>query len=126
MSFLQKCRDDTQYSCLVGPDEELAGKMAAELMDKMTVGGGKHKDNSVRIFRLQIKNAAVFAEELKCRRPELRCSITALKLNEEQSERIARELSEGEYPSGHILLHVPVIQRHFSELIRRYEEMQER
>ena len=36
--ILQKCRDDTQYSCLVGPDEELAGKMAAELMDKMTVG----------------------------------------------------------------------------------------
>lgn len=97
--ILQKCRDDTQYSCLVGPDEELAGKMAAELMDKMTVGEG-----NVKIFSQDLpfadKNAAVFAEELKRRRPELRCSITALKLNEEQSERIARELSEGEYPSG--------------------------
>ena len=55
--ILQKCRDDTQYSCLVGPDEELAGKMAAELMDKMTVGEG-----NIKIFSQDLpfadKNAA--------------------------------------------------------------------
>lgn len=97
--ILQKCGDDTQYSCLVGPDEALAGKMAAELMSKMTFGEG-----TVKVFSQDLpfadKNAAAFAEELKRRRPELKCDIAALKLSEEQSERIAGELSPEEPPAG--------------------------
>lgn len=89
---LEKCASETPYSCLVGPDEALAGKMAAEMMAKMVCQGG-----NIKVFGQELpfedRNAAAFSEELKRRRSDLSCEVVALKLNEEQSERIQRELT---------------------------------
>lgn len=96
---LEKCGIDTPYSCLIGPDETLAGNMAAELMTKMVSRGGAVKVFGQE-FPFEDRNAAAFAEELKRRRPDLCCEVSVLNLNEEQSERIREELSGKEIFSG--------------------------
>ncbi len=90
--IMEKCPDASLYSCLVGPDEDLAGKLAAELMSKYV-----HRSGTIALIGPQIPypdmNVEAFSRELERRRKDLVCQIHSLPLLGRQRESLGNLLA---------------------------------